>query len=625
MLRWTLVLSCLSCLTAATRAQDNPEADTTRALVAAMARVGYATAPTFAPDGKQVAFLTNISGSPQVWRIAVTGGYPEMVTSLDDPVQAVAWSPTGDWLAIQVAPGGGLNSQIYIVRPDGTGLKRLTEGGKTNNWLGDWTGDGRFLAVSSNRESPDAMDCYYFSIAPEVRRVAKNKGIGEISDTTRDGRFALVSRLVSRGSDDLYLVDTADGREVLLTEHTGPGTFFGVLSPDGQTVWLGSNLDRDLVAFGRVTVSGGKAAPIEILASRPDAELEDLRIDSRGRTIALSWNVAGRNELELYDVASGSRRRVEALPAETIATLEFSPDGSKLVFSASGASDPRDLHVIDTETTQVTGRLTTSPRAGVDLASLVRPELVRYPAHDGLELTGWLYRAKGTKSPGPVVMSYHGGPESQDRPLFRSDYQALLSRGITVLAPNVRGSTGFGKQFVNLDNGALRVNAVHDIKSTIDWLVKSGIADPKKIGIMGGSYGGYMVMAGLAEYPNDIAAGANLYGVVNFATFFANSEPWMAAISTIEYGDPATQGEMLQRLSPLTKIDRVVSPTIVLHGANDTNVPVIEAEQVVENLRRRGVPVEYILFPDEGHGWRKTTNRIRATVEIVNWFSKYLQ
>ena len=212
MLRWTLALLCLCCPTAAPWAQTAPQADATHALVTAMAKVGYAAAPTFSPDGRQVAFLTNLSGSPQVWRIPVTGGYPQMVTSLDDPVQAVAWSPAGDWLAIQVAPGGGLNSQVCIVRPDGTGLRRLTEGGKSNNWLGDWTADGRFLAISSNRDSPDAMDSYYLSPAGDFRRVARNKGIGEIADATADGRFALVSRLVSRGSNDLYLIDTTTDR-----------------------------------------------------------------------------------------------------------------------------------------------------------------------------------------------------------------------------------------------------------------------------------------------------------------------------------------------------------------------------------------------------------------------------
>ncbi len=193
-----------------------------------------------------------------------------------------------------------------------------------------------------------------------------------------------------------------------------------------------------------------------------------------------------------------------------------------------------------------------------------------------------------------------------------------------MLAPNVRGSGGFGKTFVNLDNGALRVNGVRDIKACVDYVVQAGIAAPGRIGIMGGSYGGYMTMAGLTEYPDLFNAGANLYGVVNFRTFFAHTEPWMAAISKIEYGDPDTQGEMLDQLSPINKIDRVVAPTLVLHGANDTNVPVVEAEQVVDNLKQRGIPVEYVLFPDEGHGFLKEPNRIAATVAIVRWFKQYL-
>jgi dipeptidyl aminopeptidase/acylaminoacyl peptidase len=224
-----------------------------------------------------------------------------------------------------------------------------------------------------------------------------------------------------------------------------------------------------------------------------------------------------------------------------------------------------------------------------------------------------------------VVLSFHGGPEGQERPQFNPTYQALLAQGISVLAPNVRGSSGFGKRYVNLDNGPLRVNGVRDIEATLDYLTQAGIADPERIGIMGGSYGGYMVMAGLAEYPDRFAAGANLFGVVNFETFFANTEPWMAAISTVEYGDPVTQVELLRELSPIHKVDRVSAPTIVLHGANDTNVPVVEAEQVVSSLRARGVPVEYVLYPDEGHGFRSMKNRLHSTVAIVQWFAQYLR
>jgi dipeptidyl aminopeptidase/acylaminoacyl peptidase len=224
-----------------------------------------------------------------------------------------------------------------------------------------------------------------------------------------------------------------------------------------------------------------------------------------------------------------------------------------------------------------------------------------------------------------VVLVFHGGPEGQDRPTFRADYQALLSRGIAVFAPNIRGSSGFGKRFVNLDNGAKRFDANRDIKSAADYLVKAGVGDKKRLGIMGGSYGGYAVMVGLTEFPDTFAAGADLFGVVNFETFFAHTQPWMAAISTVEYGDPKTQADLLKRLSPIHKIDQIKYPTIVLHGANDTNVPVVEAEQVVENLKRRNIPVEYVLFPDEGHGWRKTPNRVRSTVEIVRFFERYLK
>jgi dipeptidyl aminopeptidase/acylaminoacyl peptidase len=303
----------------------------------------------------------------------------------------------------------------------------------------------------------------------------------------------------------------------------------------------------------------------------------------------------------------------------------FSPDpeGRFLALTLSGSTRPPDVWVYDRQEQRLT-QVTRSPHPGIDLAALVRPRLVRYPAHDGLELTGWLYEPAGVAGPAPYVLSFHGGPEGQERPGFRSDYQALAARGIGVLAPNVRGSSGFGKRFVNLDNGALRFDAIRDIEATARYLVDGGLADPRRLGIMGGSYGGYMTMAGVAWYPQLFAAAANLFGVVNFATFFAHTEPWMAAISTVEYGDPATQAELLAELSPLQRIERVVTPTLVLHGANDTNVPVVEAEQVVASLEQRGVPVEYVLFPDEGHGWRKTDNRVTSTVRIVEWFAEHL-
>ena len=595
--------------------------------VARMAKVGSAGSPSFSPDGSRIAFITNISGLPQVWTMPTTGGYPSLVTSFDDPVGFVTWSPDGQWLAFNVAPGGGFNEQIYVVRPNGTELRRLTDGGKAGNFLDGWSPDGRFIAFSSNRRDPSARDSYIVDVATgQSRMVAQNRGIGSIDDVSRDGKYAIVSRLVNRGDNNLYLVRLSDSKETLLTPHDGPGQFGGIsFSPDGRTIYLVSNKDRDLTALARVRLGADdQPGPIEVLAARDDGELGGAVMNEQGTSVALLWNVAGRSELNFYNTATGKMAPGPKMPAEIVGGLDFSHDGRRLAMAISGASTPANIWVLDLSSKQFT-QITQSPHAGIDLSKLVRPELVRYKAHDGLELSGWLYRPKGVTAAGPIVLSFHGGPEGQERPGFNSLYQALVARGIAVFAPNVRGSSGFGKKFVNLDNGALRENGVKDIKASVDYVVSAGVADPKRIGIVGGSYGGYMVMAGLTEYPDMFAAGANLFGVVNFETFFKNTQPWMAAISKIEYGDPDKEADMLRRLSPLTRIDRVKAPTIVLHGANDTNVPVIEAEQVVENLKKRNVPVEYVLFPDEGHGWRKTPNRIRSTVSIVRFFEKHLK
>jgi dipeptidyl aminopeptidase/acylaminoacyl peptidase len=603
------------------------ESDELEAAVARMARIGSASSPSFSPDGTKLAFVSNISGLPQVWIVPSAGGYPELVTPFEDPVGFVQWAPDGAWLAFTLAPGGGMNEQAYLVRPDGSGLRRLTPGGKETNRLFGWTHDGKELLLGSNTRDGATIDAFLEDVASGARRGAtRSDGLNTLLDVSRDGRWATLSRLKSRGNNDVFLLELATGKETLLTPHEGPGSFGGgAFGRDGRTVWLSSNGGRDTVALGRVRLDpSGRPLPIEIVVGRDDAELQELAIDDSGRTAALAWNVAGRTELAFLDLASGRSTPGPALPSEIAGGLDWSKDGTRIALTCSGSTAPADVWVLE----RATGRLrqvTRSPHAGVALSSLVRPTLVRFPAADGLELSGWLYRPAGATSPGPLVLSFHGGPEGQERPAFRSDYQALLSRGIAVLAPNVRGSSGFGKRFVNLDNGALRKDGVRDIEACLDYVVKSGVADPKRIGLMGGSYGGYMVMAGLTEYPDRFAAGANLFGVVNFATFFAHTEPWMAAISKVEYGDPDREADLLHDLSPIHKVDQVTAPTIVLHGANDTNVPVVEAEQVVESLKRRGVPVDYVLFPDEGHGFRKTPNRIRSTVSIVRWFEKYLK
>ncbi len=609
----------------------SPAADDLETAVSRMSRVGFSRSPSFSPDGKTIAFVSNLNGVPQVWTVPASGGFPRLVTSFDDPVGNVEWSPDGTWIAFSLAPGGGMNAQVYLVKPGGTGLKRLTDGGKETNRLGGFRHDGGTLALGSNRRTGAAIDAYlYDTETGSLALSVQNPGIGGFEDLSRDGRRALLNRLRYRGSNDLYLVDLATKKETLLTPHEGPGSYSGAFSPAGDAVWISSNGGRDRLAFGRIALAAdGKPGPVEIVAARDDAELQSFAIDDKGEKAVLVWNVSGRHEMQIEDLLGRRETARPKLPGDLVSGVTWSRDGRALAMAISSATAPPDIFLFEenSPSSSLPGRfvrITDSPHPGVDLSALVSPELLTFKAQDGEALSGWLYRPRGATGPGPIVLSFHGGPEGQEVPSFRADYQALVAQGITVFAPNVRGSAGFGKRFVNLDNGALRVNAVKDIRDCVDAVVKAGVADPKRIGIMGGSYGGYMTMAGLVEYPGMFAAGADLFGVVNFKTFFKHTEAWMAAISKVEYGDPDTEGEMLDRLSPLTRIDQVRAPTLVLHGANDTNVPVVEAEQVVESLKKRGVPVEYILFPDEGHGFQKLPNRIRANVALVKWFAKWL-
>ncbi len=593
--------------------------------VAAYMKIGSARSPSFSPDGKEVVFVSDASGLPQLWIVPAAGGAPRQLTALEDPVGFAEWSPDGAWIAYSVAPGGGMNQQVWLVRPDGTGAKRITDGGTETNWLGSFRADGKALAIASNRKYRAHIDAWVYDVETGVLTIGpESKGSAGYEDLSRDGRSGLLSRTPQRGDGDLFLVDLATKKETRLTPHEGPASFSGLFAPDGKSVYVSTNAGREMIAFGRIDVSKGTPGPVEILASRDDAELADFVIDDAGTRAALLWNVAGRNELAFYDLRKMRLTSGPALPSERASGLTFSKDGARLAMAANGSKSPSDVFVLDLKGGTF-ARLTSSRHDGVDLAALVAPELVKVDAYDGKPFWGWLYVPKGYAKPGPVVLSFHGGPEGQEVPAFNPTYQALLAQGIAVFAPNVRGSSGFGRTFVNADNQEKRLNVLRDVKSCVDHVVGSKLADPKRVGIMGGSYGGWVTMAALTAFPDAFAAGADLFGIVNFFSFFAETEPWMAQISKTEYGDPETQRDLLKNLSPFFKLGWIKAPVLVLHGKNDTNVPVVEATQVVEQLTKRNVPVEFILFPDEGHGFRKLPNRIRATEAITAWFAKYLK
>jgi dipeptidyl aminopeptidase/acylaminoacyl peptidase len=615
---------CLGLVPLAVSAQSAPSSADLAARIKAMAEIPSTSSADYSRDGKRIAFLSNRSGTPQVWVVDVAGGEPKQVTQGSDPVGSVEWSPVEDRIAYDVARGGGYNAQVYYSKPDGTDAKRITSGGKEDNFSGSFAPDGRYYFRSAQRDPQSPDSWIYDPKAGKASVAIQYDGFGGINDIERPAHRALINRLVTRGDNNLYLHDLKTHAEVLLTPHEGPALASGELAPDGSAVYIVHNLGRDRQVVSRTPIdAAGKPGAMTLFAERNDAEADSFTIAEDGRRAVLAWNVGGRTELELVSLPDGKRTPFAKAPGEVVSVSDFSPDGSRVALNVTGAALPSSAWQYEFASQRYT-QIAPVAMPGVELSTLVRPELRKYKAQDGLELSGWLYLPKNFKQPGPVVLSFHGGPEGQERPVFRADYQGILAQGIAVFAPNIRGSAGFGKAFLAMDNHEKRFDANRDVYDSANYLLQSGVGARGKLGIVGGSYGGYVVMMAVTEYPDTFAAGANLFGIVNFETFFAQSTPWMGAISGGEYGDPKTQADLLKKLSPIYKLDRVRATMLVMHGANDTNVPVVEARQVVDTLKKNGREVEFLLFPDEGHGWRKIPNRVKSTVTLAEFFARHL-
>jgi dipeptidyl aminopeptidase/acylaminoacyl peptidase len=584
--------------------------------------------PSFSSDGQRLAFLTNITGIPQVWAMEAGGGWPDQLTFGTDRVTRVDFSPKQDRLIFARDVGGNENTQLFLLNGDGSSERRLTHDDGAMHIFGGWSPDGRHITFSANRRQRGRYDIFLEDVdANQTTLIWQNDRPGIVAPVSfaPDGGRLLVSFLHGSMNQDLYEVTLADGAVRHLTPHNGEVRYGQpAYSADGQAVYCRCDLEREFMGVARLNLGDLSWSPV----AQPQAEIELLAVSRDGRYVAWAINVAGAHTLHCLDLRSNETHQLSSLPTGVISPLDFaapvfSPHSNRLAFSFSTSCRTTDVWVWDLEA-EVLQAVTRSSHAGIPSTSFVEPELVHYPTFDGRQIPAWFYRPLDKGQQRPVVVYVHGGPEGQTQPLFFPILQYLVSTGYAVLAPNVRGSTGYGKTYVHLDNVEKRLDSVADLAQAVYWLHKQSGVEAKRIAVYGGSYGGFMVLAALTTYPDLWAAGVDIVGISNFVTFLENTGAYRRSAREAEYGSLEHNREFLTRISPIHHVDKIRAPLMVIHGANDPRVPLGEAEQMVKALRAREVPVEFLVYADEGHGLVKLDNKLDAYAKIAAFLDRHL-
>ena len=581
---------------------------------------------SFSSDGRRLLVNSNQTGVFNVWALPIDGGPPTALTSsTTDPMFSRGFFPADDRILVSRDSGGNELTHIYVRTLTGE-LVDLTPGDKLKaNFLG-WAGDDRSFFIATNERNPQAFDVYEYS-ADDYKRTLfyRNDGQYELGPISRDKRWVALVKPRTTNDIDIFLYDRRANGPKLITAHAGDVSNFPVdFTPDSTRLLFVSDGGREFASLRSHELATGTQS---VVYEEP-WDVSNAQYSKGGRHLLISVNEDSRAALRLLDASTFKPLPLGPMPDGLVRGMRVSSDDQRVAFYASNGSVPDDLYVGPIG--EPKKQLTTALSARIRREDLVVPSVVRFKSYDGVEIPGVLYKPHqaSAENKAPALVMVHGGPGGQAVVGYFALVQALVNRGFVVFDINNRGSSGYGKTFYAMDDRKHGEADLGDVVASRQMLIDRGYVDAERIGIIGGSYGGYMVLAALTLQPEAFKVGVDLFGISNWVRTLNNTPPWWGAMRDslfAEMGDPKTDDERLRRISPLFNADRIKAPLMVLQGANDPRVLQIESDEIVAAAKKKGVPVEYIVFPDEGHGFRKRANEIKGYGGVLAFLEQHLK
>jgi dipeptidyl aminopeptidase/acylaminoacyl peptidase len=584
----------------------------------------------FSRDGAHVLFVSNMSGQFNLWRVPVGGGWPDQLTSFTEhTVRQVAVSPRDDTIVVAADHDGDEFHQLFMLDPADRWPEQITDEPEVQHFVepGAFSPDGTKLAYAANARTPADVEVWVRDLdTGETRSVFGEGKYAITADWSPDGTKLLTGDLRNNSDSSIHLVDLETGDAPEVTPHDEDGLYIpGPWAGDGSGFYFLSDEGREFRGLAFYDIAAGSYAWVET----PEADIEEVTASADGRLLAWLVNEDGWEVVRLRDLGSGEELPSPDIPAGARPHLTgfrppiaLSPDGTRLAVVLTGPRRPPEVWVADTGAG--TSHAVTESRIGVPRdEELVDLELITYPTFDGREIPAWLYRPD-VAGPVPVVLSIHGGPEAQELPLYHPLYQYLLSRGIAVMATNIRGSTGYGKSYQRLVQRDWGGGDMKDWEHAVKWLREQEWVDADRIGVYGGSYGGFAVLTCVTRLPDYWAAAVDIFGPSNLITAAKAVPPTWRRMMKRFMGDPEEDAELLLERSPMTYIENVKTPLLVIQGAKDPRVVKGESDQLVDKLRELGREVEYVVFEDEGHGFTKRQNEIKAMKLSAEFLERHL-